>query len=77
MKNMQEKKGTGYPQHVSLFVWFERLTAKSNQGHVERGQLTNSHYSWQTYCAFAIFHKVILCLALYTEDVNLQTFVMI
>ena len=29
------------------------------------------------YCAFDIFQKVIFCLALYTEEVNLQSFVMI
>ena len=29
------------------------------------------------YCTFYIFQKVIFCLALYTEEVNLQTFVMI
>ena len=29
------------------------------------------------YCPFNIFWKVVFCLALYTEEVNLQTFVMI
>ena len=29
------------------------------------------------YCAFDIFQKVVFCLTLYTEEVNLQTFVMI
>ena len=29
------------------------------------------------YCDFDIFQKVVFCLALYTEEVNLQTFVMI
>ena len=29
------------------------------------------------YCAFDIFQKVVFCLALYTEEVNLQTFAMI
>ena len=29
------------------------------------------------YCPFGIFWKVVFCLALYTEEVNLQTFVMI
>ena len=29
------------------------------------------------YCAFDIFQKVVFCLALYTKEVNLQTFVMI
>ena len=29
------------------------------------------------YCAFDIFQKVVFCLALYTQEVNLQTFVMI
>ena len=29
------------------------------------------------YCAFDIFQKVIFCLALYTEEMNLQTSVMI
>ena len=29
------------------------------------------------YCAFDIFQKLVFCLTLYTEEVNLQTFVMI
>ena len=29
------------------------------------------------YCAFDIFRKVVFCLALYTEEVNLQIFGMI
>ena len=29
------------------------------------------------YCAFDIFQKVIFCLALYTEEVSLQIFVML
>ena len=29
------------------------------------------------YCAFNIFQKVLFCLALHTEQVNLQTFVII
>ena len=29
------------------------------------------------YCAFDIFQKVVFCLTLYTEEVNLQVFVMI
>ena len=29
------------------------------------------------YCAFDNFQKVIFCLALYTEEINLQNFVMI
>ena len=29
------------------------------------------------YCAFNIFQKVVCCLVLYTDEVNLQTFVMI
>ena len=29
------------------------------------------------YCAFDIFQKVVFCSALYTEEANLQTFVMI
>ena len=36
-----------------------------------------SHVEPVTYCAFDIFQKVVLCLALYTEEVNLQTFVVI
>ena len=35
--------------------------------------LTSPH----TYCAFGIFQKVHFCLAFYTEEVNLQTFVII
>ena len=31
----------------------------------------------KTYCAFNIFQKVVFCLMLYTEEINLQTFVMI
>ena len=31
---------------------------------------------FSNYCAFDIFQKVIFCLALYTEEVNLQFFVM-
>ena len=27
------------------------------------------------YCAFDIFQKVVFCLVLYTEEVNLQTFI--
>ena len=34
-------------------------------------------YSLYPYCAFNIFQKIVYCLALYTEEVNLQTFVMI
>ena len=30
-----------------------------------------------SYCAFGIFQKVDVCLTLYTEEVNLQNFVMI
>ena len=30
-----------------------------------------------TYCAFDIFQEVVLCLMLYKEELNLQTFVMI
>ena len=30
-----------------------------------------------SYCAFDIFQKVVFCLTLYTEEVNLQIFVMI
>ena len=33
--------------------------------------------SVSAYYAFDIFQKVVFCLALYTEEVNLQTFVMI
>ena len=29
------------------------------------------------YCAFNIFQKVVFCLVIYTDEVNLQTFVMI
>ena len=29
------------------------------------------------YCAFDVFQKVVFCLALYTEEVNLQIFVLI
>ena len=36
-----------------------------------------SLYMFCLYCAFNIFQKVVLCLAIYTEEVNLQTFVMI
>ena len=31
----------------------------------------------ELYCAFDIFQKVVFCSALYTEEANLQTFVMI
>ena len=30
-----------------------------------------------SYCAFDIFQKVVFCFVIYTEEVNLQTFVMI
>ena len=35
------------------------------------------HACTYSYYAFNIFQKVIFCLALYTEEVNLQSFVMI
>ena len=31
----------------------------------------------QHYCAFDIFQEVVFCLTIYTEEVNLQNFVMI
>ena len=37
----------------------------------------NGLWCLNIYCAFDIFQKVTFCLALYTEEVNLQTFVMI
>ena len=33
--------------------------------------------NYSTYCPFNIFRKEVFCLALYTEDINSQTFVMI
>ena len=36
-----------------------------------------SAHPLSNYCALHIFQKVVFCLTLYTEEVNLQTFVMI
>ena len=44
---------------------------------VEQIEENTASISYFAYCAFDIFQKVIFCLALYTEEVNLQIFVMI
>ena len=44
----------------------------------KKSKATSFPTRWsQGYYAFDIFQKVVLCLTLYTEEVNLQTFVMI
>ena len=45
-------------------------------GHVWQGTAIDNMMD-DFYCAFDIFQKVVFCLALYTEEVSLQTFVMI
>ena len=54
-----------------------------NEHQANLPQVNTTHYVLMSfpyeaiYCAFNIFQKFVFCLALYTEEINLQTFVII
>ena len=58
-------------------IWAFAICISPETGFCLYDNLPSNDQNKQTYCAFDFFQNVVFCLALYTEEVNLQTFVMI
>ena len=55
-----------------------RLTPRAEKvTYAQINNVSGSNAANSDYCAFDIFQKVVFCLTLYTEEVDLQIFVMI
>ena len=61
----------------SMIMLTERSQNEPKCVEVLSNLITNEQIQYHAYLVFDIFQKVGFCLRLYTEEINLQTFVMI